>query len=626
MDNKRIWRKDITGLRALAVLPVIVFHAFPDVLPGGFYGVDVFFVISGYLISGIIFKDLNLERFSFSEFYIKRIKRIAPCLISVLMFVVVVGWFITTAGEFRKIAANVTHSAFFYQNFSLMREGDYFGLDAQENPLLHIWSLSIEEQFYIIFPLMCYVVWKKGNSPIFSIGFVVLCITVLSFVTCFLIDDPITKFYFSGARFWELGVGICIAYAECLLKFDSKRYSKQVINIISIIGFILICLAFIIPVELYGAPAGVFSIVPVVGSGLLIFANTKAIINRSVLSFGWVSYIGLISYSLYLWHWPLFAYVHIYFYKPTSMMLVITLVGSFLIAIVSYRWIETPVRCAQGRRSLYLTMLLFMSLIFMFLIGKDIRKNGGFPNREIAQEMSYADDWSDMDGLKKSLLNKNMMALMPDEPPEIIFVGDSHVEQYNPRAVDLAKEKNINIAFLTEGNCLLSIGVKYNGVECKKAKNELKDLIKNSDIKTLVIGQMWGSYDRKLVEKAIYEYNNLIADFLENGKNRKVYVLLDNPWGGKADGDFEIEKYFANRYRVGEKLLKNYEVNLPLDDSWNEGNKLVKAKMLSSVLFIKTSDRICPSGKCDLKNYKDSNHLRASYVKENAVWIDPIFN
>ena len=253
-----IWRKDITGLRALAVVPVLIFHAFPDLLPGGFYGVDIFFVISGYLISGIIFRGLISETFSFRDFYSKRIKRIIPNLVSVLLFVAIVGWFVTSASEFKRIAANISHSAFFYQNFTLINEDDYFGILSQNNPLLHIWSLSIEEQFYLLFPLLCFLIWKLGKRSEFGLGVFVVGITVASFVTCLIVSDQTLRFYLPFSRFWELGVGICIAYVEVFLKINSRRYDSRWLDSFSVLGLGLILLSFVIPTTLYAPPPGNF--------------------------------------------------------------------------------------------------------------------------------------------------------------------------------------------------------------------------------------------------------------------------------------------------------------------------------------------------------------------------------
>lgn len=158
--NLHYWRKDITGLRAVAVLPVLIYHAFPNLLPGGFFGVDIFFVISGYLISGIIFRGMLNDSFSYKDFYIKRIKRILPNLCTLLIAVAAVGWFLLAKPELSALGKHIYSSAFFYQNFRLLGEVDYFAVASHEKPLLHLWSLAIEEQFYIVFPIVCMLLWR----------------------------------------------------------------------------------------------------------------------------------------------------------------------------------------------------------------------------------------------------------------------------------------------------------------------------------------------------------------------------------------------------------------------------------------------------------------------------------
>lgn len=158
-SRPKLWRNDITGLRALAVLPVLIFHAFPSLIPGGFFGVDVFFVISGYLISGIIFRGIASGSFSYIEFYEKRFKRIIPNLILLLTFVAAVGWFILLPDEYANLGMHIDASTLFIQNFQLLSEIGYFTEDALRKPLLHLWSLAIEEQFYIVFPLICTLIW-----------------------------------------------------------------------------------------------------------------------------------------------------------------------------------------------------------------------------------------------------------------------------------------------------------------------------------------------------------------------------------------------------------------------------------------------------------------------------------
>lgn len=177
-ETHSYWRSDITGLRALAVLPVLIFHAWPGLLPGGFVGVDVFFVISGYLISGILFRQLQRTgHIDFADFYAKRIRRIIPNLLCVLLFTATIGWFFLTSSEYYELGKQIYSSAFFYQNFRLLKDlGDYFAADASLQPLLHLWSLAIEEQFYIIFPLVCALVWKLRTN-VRLLGGVVLLVT-----------------------------------------------------------------------------------------------------------------------------------------------------------------------------------------------------------------------------------------------------------------------------------------------------------------------------------------------------------------------------------------------------------------------------------------------------------------
>ena len=202
MTRQHLWRTDITGLRALAVLPVLLFHAFPEYLPGGFFGVDIFFVISGYLISGIIFRGLLSGTFSYAEFYAKRIRRILPNLILVLAFCFVMGWFWISAREYATLGQHIYASAGFYQNFRLMGEAGYFDAASETKPLLHLWSLAIEEQFYIVFPIICAAVWKFTRSAK-GIFVAIFCITVGSLVACLAVVDPAVDFYFPLTRFWE---------------------------------------------------------------------------------------------------------------------------------------------------------------------------------------------------------------------------------------------------------------------------------------------------------------------------------------------------------------------------------------------------------------------------------------
>ena len=632
-EKHHIWRQDITGLRALAVIPVLIFHAFPDVLPGGFYGVDIFFVISGYLISGIIFRGLCNGSFSFKDFYIKRIKRIIPNLVTVLAFVAVVGWLIATTEEYKKIGANISHSALFYQNFGLMRGEGYFDVLAQNNPLLHIWSLAIEEQFYLFFPLLCFAIWKIGKYSVRALGVFVILITVASLICCFSIENNDVRFYFPLSRFWELGIGICVAYAEIFYRFNVSHHSQKFANLLSVVGLLFVSIAFLVPARLYSSPPpGVFNLIVVCGSASLIFANTRAVVNRTILSWRWMLFVGLISYSLYLWHWPLLAYMRLYIAYPTWLEIAAILIISLVLSIFVYKYIENPIRSIKNTSTFLLVGVLVVSLLISYCGGKLIRKMDGFEDREIVQSLDFAEDWSYPAELQDHSDIRNLKITNKSVGPQIVFIGDSHMEQYHARVIDIARKTKTSVGFFTGGGCFASIGKSSVGKRCANANHDLEKIFLDPNLRILVFSQKWGGYKNNgILSEGIEGYLSIVNKFLEFDRNRRVYVLLDNPWSEDKNGEFDIFRYLGSRYNVEEKInTGSFIVSLPKNQEWKEGNEFLLGKFLqkdfkNNVIFINTQKYICPNGVCDLKDYRDNDHLRSSYVRDNAFWIDQIF-
>lgn len=204
------YRPDIDGLRAIAVLSVVIFHAFPNLLKGGFIGVDIFFVISGFLISTIILNGLEKDSFSFVEFYSRRIKRIFPALLLVLIASFVLGWFVLLADEYKQLGKHIAGGAGFVSNFVLWKESGYFDNTSETKPLLHLWSLGIEEQFYIVWPLLLWFVWKQRLNPLTITLIVMLSSFILNIST--VQSDAVAAFYSPQTRFWELLTGSILAY------------------------------------------------------------------------------------------------------------------------------------------------------------------------------------------------------------------------------------------------------------------------------------------------------------------------------------------------------------------------------------------------------------------------------
>ncbi|MBA4695891.1 MAG: acyltransferase family protein [Legionella sp.] len=386
------YRPDIDGLRAVAVLAVVAFHAFPDWMKGGFIGVDVFFVISGYLISTIIFENLDKGTFSFTEFYTRRIKRIFPALIIVLVSCFAFGWFVLLPDELNQLGKHIAGGAVFVSNLVLWNESGYFDIAADMKPLLHLWSLGIEEQFYIIWPLLLYFAYKKRFN-LLSLGvtaaLISFCISIYQTKI-----DSVAAFYSPVTRFWELMLGSILAWLTLYeLNVSSVRFdkvgkflddtifstehakSRQIwVNITSLFGLSLLIYGFWQINKDIGFP-GIWALIPVLGAAVLIFSGPKAWVNRVILSNKVVVWFGIISFPLYLWHWPLLSFTTIIGDETLKDKIRIAMVAlSVVLAWLTVKVIEKPFRFGQQRVALKVSLLC--SLIFvMGVLGLIVSKS-----------------------------------------------------------------------------------------------------------------------------------------------------------------------------------------------------------------------------------------------------------
>lgn len=625
-----IWRNDITGLRALAVLPVIFYHAFPSLLPGGFFGVDIFFVISGYLISGIIFRNVKAGKFSYSEFYVKRIKRIIPNLILVLLFALIAGYFILFADDYNNLGRHVYSSAVFIENFRLLSEIGYFTEDAVRKPLLHLWSLAIEEQFYIVFPIICVLIWRFCQS-VRLLGFFVFALTLASLLACLLCVDKSFAFYFPLTRFWELGGGIVLSYFETFQILETRRIARSVRHFLSVVGLVII----LVPMFMY-APSwshpGFVTVLPVLGAILLLLSHPDALVNRSLLAWSPMIFIGLISYSLYLWHWPLLSFLSICIPNPPVLFSLGAVALSFLLAVTVYYFVENPVRRSNFALTFSLKRFSFkvsVPLILMTLVlveasaGYMLRKTEGLPNRSINHEfpelvkIRQGVSWSKeprivIDGINVYGLSEGV--------PEIVFAGDSHAVQYYYRMKRLAHETGISAGMLESSGCFILAGGDKQ--VCQQASESFYKLISRKEIKKVVVVNKWGSrYDQVYFDEGISRIRNLLTE----RKDLKLYILLDPPWDegvGGAQGNFDPLRHF-NRFNP---QSHKYFVTYSNDASWKLGNDAIVEALADVAEIIDSETHVCPDGKCDvLKWYMDDDHLQPRRLETEGYWIDRIF-
>ena len=371
------YRPDIDGLRALAIIPVVLYHTEFSIFSGGFVGVDIFFVISGYLITFIISEEIKQDRFTITGFYERRIRRIFPALFTVVFFCSIVAAIIMLPEDFDDFGQSIVAATLFVANIFFLTESDYFGAAADTKPLLHTWSLSVEEQFYLIFPLVLLFIYKylHGRWRLVLLPAALLSLILsISGVHFF----PSATFYLIPTRAWELLLGSFFA-----LGLFPQMQSKQARNVTSLIGLALILWAIFFFSRLTPFP-GWHALLPCVGAALIIYSgeNGASIIGR-LLSNRIIVFVGLISYSLYLWHWPIMVFEKQIFYETHSMYNAAAVVLlSIILAALSWRYVERPFRkkgTVKNRKKLFAVAAAFMTM--SVAVGYAIDSSQGWPAR-----------------------------------------------------------------------------------------------------------------------------------------------------------------------------------------------------------------------------------------------------
>ena len=416
-----VYRKEIDGLRALAVLPVIFFHAGYKVFDGGFIGVDIFFVISGYLITTIIIEDISCKKFSIINFYERRARRILPALFTVILFCIPLAWMWMLPAQMESFSRSLIAVTLFLSNILFWKEYGYFGTPVEEKPLIHTWSLSIEEQYYLIFPIFLIFFWKFQKNRIF---WIILIISILSLLLSEWgsRNSPNANFYLTPTRAWELLVGSMTA----IIIYKKKIKSN---NILSLIGFFIVSLSIFIYDR--GTPfPSFFTLFPLLGVVLIIIFGKDNTLVSKILGNKFLVQIGLISYSLYLWHQPLFVYFKISpYYNEDSFLKPIIILFSFLLAFLSWKFIEQPFRDKKKvKKKLFFSLSLLVALFFVFIGLIGVNTNGFNKYRfsssdreflDVLLQKNYSYVLKRFDQLTKKKWDNNQYT------PNIILIGDS---------------------------------------------------------------------------------------------------------------------------------------------------------------------------------------------------------
>lgn len=442
----RRYRPDIDGLRALAVVLVMVFHAFPPRLPGGFVGVDVFFVISGYLITGIILEARAAGRFSYARFYARRIRRIFPALVILLAALLAGGWFLLYADDYARLGYHAAAGAAFVSNIAFWREASYFDVAAELKPLLHLWSLGVEEQFYLAWPVVLVLASRWRRGPLAA----TLAIATASFLIAIwtVTIDRTPAFYAPWNRFWELLIGATLACIEADSALDAwmRRLMSRprAANIASVAGLVAIGSGVLL-IDGTRLFPGLWVLLPVIGTALFIVAGQPAVINRAMLSLPPLVWVGLISYPLYLWHWPLLSFAHLLVGDIPPWWLRLGLLGtSVVLAWITYRVIERPIRFGARARRAVPALAVAMSVVCAAgaavylrdgLIDRPVNSNAAarlidhyerFRRTGLAEAYQYQCDFMAIDGSRKAAIDPGCTAA--GRVHTVFLWGDSYAQ------------------------------------------------------------------------------------------------------------------------------------------------------------------------------------------------------
>ncbi|WP_337245964.1 acyltransferase family protein [Luteimonas sp. gir] len=605
------YRPDIDGLRSLAILPVLLYHAgFPG-FSGGFVGVDVFFVISGYLITSILIREFAEETYSVFSFYERRIRRIFPALLTVLAFVLAASPIFLLPSEFLSLGRDTVSALFFVANINFWRQSGYFAADAEAKPLLHMWSLGVEEQFYLIAPLLLFLVLRYApRYGLLLVGAGLLA----SWALCVYLtpSKPSGSFYLLPTRAWELLAGAWLALLM-IGRTSSPNAMPWRDNALGLIGLFLI----LFPVFTYSKNTvfpGYAATVPVLGAALLIFSGQHSWTGR-FLSLRPLVLIGLISYSLYLWHWPLIVMFRNLGWLGSSLGKVAVVVLSCAAAWATWRWIETPTRNRTAFTPHRLGLLVGACSALVVASSLFYTTLDGWPSRLPANVLAFDMSRNDVspartrchfDGGAPDL---SRACVLGDGAPQVAVWGDSH-------GVELAQaisEQGIPVREITYSACPPALGrtARSDRPLCPKHNERVFDfLVSDASIRTVVLASYYGipfSASRELQEQLAYTAAEL------NAAGKRVVIIGPYP---SIDGHVDVPTYLA---RGGRR-------DVVFDTT---GIASFRGLVRTNANLVLPTEAFCRNGHCDLviddtALLFDAHHPSMHAAREIAKRLAPI--
>jgi len=597
-----IYRAEIDGLRALAVVAVILFHAGLEAFEGGFVGVDVFFVISGYLITTILIKDIESNRFSFIEFYERRSRRILPALFFMMLVCILFSWFLMLPNQMKDFSQSILAVSLFVSNVLFWVESGYFEGAAEHKPLLHTWSLAVEEQYYLLFPVFLYATWRFGKNYVFWI------IVFVSAVSLFFSEwgarhMPSANFYLAPARVWELLAGSITAF---LLQRTGVRNN----NYLSLIGIIAILASIFLYDDATPFPS-FYGLVPVVGTVLLIiFASEETVVAKLLRTKVFVG-VGLISYSTYLWHQPLLAFLKITdvnggYIRFLAVILALVL-GGF-----SWRFVEKPFRekMKVSRANFFGLTLGFVCLFSVFGLAGHL--TNGFDMRVAKNHLP--DDFYRLAYLpkpEKSGLCIDSQSFLcnlrdfTDSTDRMLLVGDSHSVDFQREFIKEAEERKVSADQFSNTGCGF---IMINKKPCGLAVEKLKEIVSKTKYSEIIfVASLTGYFQEGINEEM---KDSFVALFKTIAENTKVVWIFEprptlaskRPVNNIINGEENLNriKLVGNEAEIG-KYIKRITDQSDNVRSFSQALPLFEVAGGAQAFVAKT--------KSGYAVYRDNNHL-----------------
>ncbi|ELW1648517.1 acyltransferase [Enterobacter oligotrophicus] len=623
----RDFRQDINLLRGIAILSVVFYHFAPTLLPGGFTGVDIFFVISGFLMTKIIATSLERQTFNLFQFYAARSKRIIPALLMLCVVLALVTFFWLPTNEYRKLGNYIGYAALFISNLKLKKEsGDYFATDSHENWFLHTWSLSVEWQFYLVLPFIMMALYplRKRVDTGLCLLLLALCSFLVSVTSTSL--DAATRFYLMPYRAWEMLCGGLVWYA-------AKRYAPLHTwrIIIALLGyaFILASILFITPEHAW--PGG-FTLLPVVGTMLVIYSNSPSLINMIDRNLRWV---GLSSYSVYLWHWPIAVFL-IYAGKQHNGLWVVSAISlSFLLGWLSWILIEQPAKNVLNQRSVAAFWAIVFACVgitwgYSHLVKSDIITSRPDPQVDQiaaqANNKNYAAD------------PKTHMSYYGTGAAAAIIIGDSHAEATATALAEAAKDLGSVVGITYSGCPTLANADLLESNRCGKFNRSLSKKLQAypGDVPVVIVNRLTHYAENKLVKfktgpqdkkNYLHQYADSIVK-MACTLNRNHPVWLVNPI---PEMGVDVPRTLSHRLMTNQKTQ---DISISLADYQKRNSAILQAQQQAAeqcgVRVLDPTPYLCSMGRCmgsrNLEpRYFDDNHLSETGNKSLVPMFKQIF-